>query len=69
LSGFGLQLAQTAAARGDCVIAASRNPDKVKDLSGQENIKLVRLDHNEGINKIKDAIRESSPSTAPSTSL
>jgi NAD(P)-dependent dehydrogenase (short-subunit alcohol dehydrogenase family) len=57
-SGFGLQLAQTAAARGDRVLAASRNPDKVKDLAGQENIKLVRLDHNEDLNKIKKAIRD-----------
>lgn len=57
-SGFGLQLAQIAASRGDRVLAASRNPDKVKDLVGQKNIKLVRLDHNEPLPKIKQAVND-----------
>jgi NAD(P)-dependent dehydrogenase (short-subunit alcohol dehydrogenase family) len=57
-SGFGLQLAQTAAARGDRVLAASRNPDKAKDLAGQQNITPVRLDHNEDLPKIKEAIKD-----------
>ncbi|KAK4038422.1 hypothetical protein C8A01DRAFT_17502 [Parachaetomium inaequale] len=57
-SGFGLQLAQTAAARGDRVLAASRNPDKAKDLANQPNITLVRLDHNEDLPKIKEAIND-----------
>jgi NAD(P)-dependent dehydrogenase (short-subunit alcohol dehydrogenase family) len=57
-SGFGLQLAQIAASRGDLVLAASRNPDKAQELAGQKNIKLVRLDHNEELPKIKEAIND-----------
>ena len=55
-SGFGMQLTQTAAARGDRVLAASRNPDKVKGLAEQKNIKFVRLNHNDELPKIKQAI-------------
>lgn len=55
-SGFGLQLAKVAASRGDRVLAASRNPGKVQEFDGQKNIKLVRLDHNEPLPKIKEAI-------------
>lgn len=55
-SGFGLHLAQVAASRGDRVLAASRNPDKARDLAGQKNIELVRLDHNEPLPKIREAI-------------
>lgn len=55
-SGFGLHLAQTAAARGDRVLAASRNPDKATDLAGQKNITPVRLDHNDDLPRIKEAI-------------
>jgi NAD(P)-dependent dehydrogenase (short-subunit alcohol dehydrogenase family) len=57
-SGFGLHLAQTAAARGDRVLAASRNPDKATDLAGQKNITLVRLDHNDDLPKINEAIND-----------
>ncbi|KAL2016715.1 hypothetical protein VTK56DRAFT_3144 [Thermocarpiscus australiensis] len=57
-SGFGLELAKIAATHGDCVLAASRNPDKAKDLAGQKNIKPVRLDHNEELPKLKEAIRD-----------
>lgn len=55
-SGFGSQLAQIAAARGDRVLAASRNPDKAQDLAGQKNVKLVRLDHNDELPKLKEDI-------------
>ncbi len=57
-SGFGLRLAQTVAARGDIVIAGSRNPDKATELVGHENIKPVRIDHNEDLPAIKNAIDE-----------
>lgn len=57
-SGFGLELAKTAASRGDRVLAASRNPDKAKDLAGLENITLVRLDPNGPLPKIKEAIND-----------
>ncbi|KAG7286846.1 hypothetical protein NEMBOFW57_009164 [Staphylotrichum longicolle] len=57
-SGFGLHLAQTAAARGDRVLAASRNPDKATDLAGQKNITPVRLDHNDDLPRIKEAIND-----------
>lgn len=55
-SGFGLQLARVAASCGDRVLAASRNPSKADKLVGQKNIELVRLDHNEPLTKIKEAI-------------
>ncbi|KAL2263591.1 hypothetical protein VTK26DRAFT_6058 [Humicola hyalothermophila] len=55
-SGFGRELAKVAASRGDRVLAASRNPDNAKDLAGHENIKLVRLDHNEPLPRIKEAV-------------
>ncbi|KAK4233128.1 hypothetical protein C8A03DRAFT_39187 [Achaetomium macrosporum] len=55
-SGFGLQLAKIAAARGDRVLAATRNPDKAKDLTGQQNITVVRLDHNEELPKLRSTI-------------
>ena len=56
-SGFGLELAKVAAARGDKVLAASRNPDAVK-LGDQpdESIKVVRLDHNEPLDQIKRTV-------------
>ncbi|KAK3291435.1 uncharacterized protein B0H64DRAFT_409027 [Chaetomium fimeti] len=57
-SGFGLHLAQTAAARGDHVLATSRNPDKIKGFVDQQNIKLVRLDHNDELPKIKETIND-----------
>jgi NAD(P)-dependent dehydrogenase (short-subunit alcohol dehydrogenase family) len=57
-SGFGLQLAKVAAARGDRVLAATRNPDKAKDLAGQQHITVVRLDHNEDLPKLRSTINE-----------
>ncbi|AEO64791.1 22cf0fb6-9cc2-41f7-8c9e-818f8c076a01 [Thermothielavioides terrestris] len=57
-SGFGLQLAKIAAARGDRVLAASRRPDNIEELAGQKNIRLVRLDHNEDLDKIKSAVND-----------
>lgn len=57
-SGFGLQLARVAAARGDRVLAATRNPDKAKELAGQDNIHIVRLDHNQDLAQIRSAIDE-----------
>ncbi|KAK0702431.1 hypothetical protein B0T21DRAFT_378597 [Apiosordaria backusii] len=55
-SGFGLELAKVAAARGDKVLAASRNPAKV-DLS-HKNITVVQLDHNKPLPDLKKAISE-----------
>ncbi|KAL2167449.1 hypothetical protein VTG60DRAFT_1200 [Thermothelomyces hinnuleus] len=55
-SGFGPQLAKVPAARGDRVLAASRNREKARDLSGQENIKVVLLDYNDDLAKIREAI-------------
>lgn len=55
-SGFGLELAKVAASRGDKVLASSRNPDKV-DLD-HENIKLVRLNHNEPLDHIKKVVND-----------
>jgi NAD(P)-dependent dehydrogenase (short-subunit alcohol dehydrogenase family) len=57
-SGLGLRLAQTAAARGDLVIAGSRNPDQATELAGQKNITAVRIDHNEDLPALKKAIDE-----------
>lgn len=55
-SGFGLELAKVAAARGDKVLAASRNPAKV-DLS-HKNITAVQLDHNKPLPDLKKAVAE-----------
>ncbi|KAK3898697.1 hypothetical protein C8A05DRAFT_37712 [Staphylotrichum tortipilum] len=55
-SGFGLRLAQTVAARGDLVIAGSRNPDKATELAGQKGITPVRIDHNDDLPVLKKAI-------------
>ncbi|KAH7026076.1 3-oxoacyl-reductase, partial [Microdochium trichocladiopsis] len=49
-SGFGLQLAKIAAAAGDTVIAASRNPSK---LGGIPGVTPMRLDHNEPYPQVK----------------
>jgi NAD(P)-dependent dehydrogenase (short-subunit alcohol dehydrogenase family) len=57
-SGFGLELAQVVVARGDRVLAASRNPDKVKELTNNDNLKLVRLDHNEPLPALKKAVND-----------
>lgn len=63
-SGFGLELARTAARHGDRVLAASRNPQKLLSLleSSSEpyinNIKPVRLDHNEPLPQIKAAVQD-----------
>ncbi|KAI0108403.1 NAD(P)-binding protein [Daldinia grandis] len=54
-SGFGLELAKVAAARGDRVLAATRSPSKVTPLPG---ITVVRLDHNEPLPQIQAAIKE-----------
>jgi NAD(P)-dependent dehydrogenase (short-subunit alcohol dehydrogenase family) len=45
-SGFGLRLAQEAAARGDEVVATARNPDTLKDLAQRypNTVRVVALD-------------------------
>lgn len=56
-SGFGQQLAQLAARRGDYVLAASRTPQKLAHLeASSDRIKPVRLDHNEPLPEIKVAV-------------
>ncbi|KAK4165520.1 hypothetical protein QBC43DRAFT_287689 [Cladorrhinum sp. PSN259] len=52
--GLGLELAKVAASPGDKVLAASRNPDKITDLSNPI-IKPVRLEHNKPLERIKEA--------------
>lgn len=44
--GFGLQLAQAAAARGDAVLATARNPDTLRELARQfpDTLRLTALD-------------------------
>ncbi|KAI1806783.1 NAD(P)-binding protein [Daldinia bambusicola] len=54
-SGFGLELAKVVAARGDRVLAATRNPSKMAPLPG---VTVVRLDHNEPLEQIQAAIAE-----------
>ncbi|KAK3986112.1 putative oxidoreductase [Cladorrhinum sp. PSN332] len=59
-SGLGLELAKVASSRGDKVLAASRNPDKVASgLSlSNSNITPVRLDHNEPPDNLKESIND-----------
>ncbi|KAJ4289380.1 hypothetical protein N0V88_006858 [Collariella sp. IMI 366227] len=57
-SGLGLHLAKVAAGRGDRVLAASRNPENATELAAQKNITVVRLDHNEGLPKLQEAIKD-----------
>ncbi|KAI1172383.1 hypothetical protein F4777DRAFT_515734 [Nemania sp. FL0916] len=52
-SGIGLELAKEAASRGDRVIAATRSPERLKDLTG---ITAARLDHNEPLPQVQAAI-------------
>ncbi len=55
-SGFGLELAKLAAARGDRVIAATRSPKKLATtLTG---ITAARLDHNEPLPQIQAAMND-----------
>ncbi|KAG4219008.1 hypothetical protein PC116_g32512 [Phytophthora cactorum] len=49
-SGFGLELAKVAAAHGDRVLAATRDPSKVAPLPG---VTVVRLDHNEPFEQVR----------------
>ncbi|KAK0718670.1 hypothetical protein B0T26DRAFT_648163 [Lasiosphaeria miniovina] len=56
-SGLGLELAKVAVSHGDLVIAASRNPDKVKELAGKKGVQVARLDHNEPLDQIQSAVR------------
>jgi NAD(P)-dependent dehydrogenase (short-subunit alcohol dehydrogenase family) len=58
-SGIGLELALLAARKGDRVLAASRNPAKLKSYeSSEKDIKAVYLDHNEPLPQIKAAIKD-----------
>ncbi|KAF4543306.1 Short-chain dehydrogenase/reductase SDR [Lasiodiplodia theobromae] len=54
-SGFGLELALIAAARGDKVVAATRSPQKLEHLKSK-GITPARLDHNEPLPKVQAAI-------------
>ena len=55
--GIGLELARVALSRGDRVIAASRNPEKVKaTLAPSEYFAAARLDHNEPLPQLKAAM-------------
>ncbi|EKG13230.1 Short-chain dehydrogenase/reductase SDR [Macrophomina phaseolina MS6] len=56
-TGFGLELALVAAARGDRVIAATRSPQKLAHLKDQ-GITPARLDHNEPLPQIQAAIKD-----------
>ncbi|KAK4225944.1 putative oxidoreductase [Podospora fimiseda] len=55
-SGFGLELAKIASSRGDKVLAASRNPNKV-NTDSNPNISPVRLDHNEPLDFLKETAK------------
>ncbi|KAA8642463.1 hypothetical protein EYZ11_001032 [Aspergillus tanneri] len=57
-SGFGIELARIAARRGDHVLAASRNPEKLAFRECEDNITFVRLNHNEPLPQIKAAVQE-----------
>ena len=57
-SGFGLELARAAARNGDHVLAASRTPEKMTSLVSPDNVKPVRLDHNESLPKIQAAVKD-----------
>lgn len=63
-SGFGLELALIAAARGDKVVAATRSPQKLEHLKSK-GITPARLDHNEPLPKLPTA-RHSCDSASPS---
>lgn len=56
-SGFGLELVRVAARNGDRVLAASRTPEKLTSLASDE-IKPVRLDHNEPLPQLQAAVQE-----------
>ncbi|OJD20563.1 hypothetical protein ACJ73_08104 [Blastomyces percursus] len=56
-SGFGLLLAKHAASRGERVIAASRNPEKLK-LDEAAGIRTVRLDPNQTLEEIKAVMKD-----------
>jgi len=58
-SGIGLELALLAARKGERVLAASRNPAKLKSHeSSLKNFKAVYLDHNESLDQIKKAAKD-----------
>lgn len=57
-SGFGLELARVAASNGDRVLAASRTPEKLTSLVSSDNVKPVRLDHNEPLPQLQAAIKD-----------
>lgn len=54
-SGFGLELAKTAAKHGDTVIATSRSPQKVEKFQG---VTIVQLDHNQPFTDIENAVQD-----------
>lgn len=56
-SGFGLELVKIIAGKGDCVLAASRTPEKLSSLAS-DNVKPVRLDHTEPLDLIQSAIKD-----------
>jgi len=56
-SGLGLELAKVAVAKGDRVVATSRDPTKVKNL-GIEGVEAAKLDHNESYSAIESQVKE-----------
>lgn len=56
-SGFGLELVNVVARKGDRVLAASQNPEKLASLASN-NMKPVRLDHNGPLEQIQSAIHD-----------
>ncbi|ODM15437.1 hypothetical protein SI65_09040 [Aspergillus cristatus] len=56
-SGSGLELVKIITGKGDRVLAASRTPEKLSSLAS-DNVKPVRLDHNEPLDLIQSAIKD-----------